>query len=253
VGCLVVAGVAAGAAGAAAGYGVDVAEGKTDFSLGGLATRVGIGAAAGVLGGAIGKGVAAVAPKVVGAVAKTAVGKAVASSSSKAASAITGKAATAGRAVANSRAGAKLAEVGKAAADKIKAVAGRGAPKGETVDIPLTKATTQAEIDAIHEYAKLTNQWLAKNGPKVIQSTAGQLRTDANALARAERLRAARAGTPYTGQAGHVPDTAISGTATPPAGWLDMPGKSNSIAGGVLGSRVGVLLRGFTVNGGPPL
>jgi RHS repeat-associated protein len=254
VGCLIVAGVAAGAAGAAVGYGVDVAEGKTDFSLGGLATRVGIGAAAGVLGGAIGKGVAAVAPKVVGAVAKTAVGKAVATSSSKAASAITGKATTAGRAIANSRAGSKVAEVARAAADKIRAVAGRGQPKGEVVDIPLTKATTQAEIDAIHEYAKRTNEWLAKNGPKVIQPTKGtKLGSDSAAARRAERIRAARAGTPYSGQAGHVPDSAISGTGYPPAGWLDMPGKSNSIAGGVLGSRVGVLLRGFTVNGGPPL
>ncbi|MGW1212968.1 RHS repeat-associated core domain-containing protein [Streptomyces sp. NPDC002499] len=254
VGCLLVAGAVAGAAGAAAGYGVDVAEGKTDFSLGGLATRVGVGAAAGVLGGAIGKGVAAVAPKVVGAIAKTAVGKAVASGSSKAASAITGKAATAGRAIANSRAGSRVAELGKAAADGIKSLAGRGAPKGNVVDIPLTKATTQAEIDAIHEYAKRTNEWLAKNGPKVIQPTKGTpLGASSRAAARAERLRAARAGSPYTGQAGHVPDSAVSGTGQPPAGWLDMPGKSNSIAGGVLGPRVGVLLRGFTVNGGPPL
>ncbi|MEU1267409.1 RHS repeat-associated core domain-containing protein [Streptomyces sp. NPDC005799] len=254
VGCLIVAGAVAGAAGAAAGYGVDVAEGKTDFSIGGLATRVGVGAAAGALGGVVGKGISALAPKVAGAVAKTAVGKAVASGSSKAASAITGKAATAGRAIANSRAGAKIAELGKAAADGIKSLAGRGAPKGELVDIPLTKATTQAEIDAIHEYAKLSNEWLAKNGPKVIQPTKGTpLGAASQAARRAERLRAARAGTPYSGQAGHVPDSAVSGTGQPPAGWLDMPGKSNSIAGGVLGSRVGVLIRGYTVNGGPPL
>ncbi|MFI9584320.1 RHS repeat-associated core domain-containing protein [Streptomyces sp. NPDC052236] len=254
VGCLIVAGVAAGAAGAAAGYGVDVAEGKTDFSLGGLATRVGVGAAAGVLGGAIGKGVAAAAPKVVNAVAKTTVGKAVASSSSKAAATVTGAAAKTGRAVANSRLGTKVAATAKAAAAKVKALAGRGQPKGETVNISTAKAATQAEIDAIHEYAKRSNAWLSQNGPKTIQPTKGtQLGKDSAAARRAERIRADRAGTPYSGQAGHVPDSAVSGTGQPPAGWLDMPGKSNSIAGGVLGSRVGKLIRGYTVDGGPPL
>ncbi|MFE1957832.1 RHS repeat-associated core domain-containing protein [Streptomyces sp. NPDC059479] len=124
VGCLVVAGVAAGAAGAATGYGVDVAEGKTDFSWGGLGARVGIGAAAGVLGGFVGKGVSAVAGRAVNAVAATSVGRAVSSTTAKAASAITGAAAKSGRAVTNAvrAGGTKLAAAAKAVKDTI----GRG-------------------------------------------------------------------------------------------------------------------------------
>uniref|UniRef100_UPI0013E40A06 hypothetical protein n=1 Tax=Actinacidiphila soli TaxID=2487275 RepID=UPI0013E40A06 len=185
-------------------------------------------------------------------------GQAVRSTAGRAASALTGAVAKTGRALANGAraSGAKVAQaargMGKGVADLAKRVAGR-APKGEVVDIPTTKLVTQAEKDALNEYVKRTNAWLAANGPKAIQSTQGQLSRESSAAARAERLRARRAGTPYTGQAGHVPDSAISGTAQPPAGWLDMPGKSNSVAGGVLGSRIGVLLRGFTIDGGPPL
>ncbi|WP_079072264.1 RHS repeat-associated core domain-containing protein [Streptomyces canus] len=121
VGCLVVAGVAAGAAGAAAGYGVDVAEGKTDFSWGGLGTRVGIGAAAGVLGGVVGKGVSAVASRAVNAVAATSVGKAVSASTSRAASALTGAAAKSGRAVSNAvrAGGSKVAAAAKVVKDTV--------------------------------------------------------------------------------------------------------------------------------------
>jgi hypothetical protein len=46
--------------------------------------------------------------------------------------------------------------------------------------------------------------------------------------------RQPRAGTPYVGQAGHVPDTAVTGLANPPSGWLDMTGFSNQLCGGVL-------------------
>jgi hypothetical protein len=53
VGCVILAGVAAGAAGAAAGYGVDVAEGKKEASPGGFATEVGIGAVGGLAGKAL--------------------------------------------------------------------------------------------------------------------------------------------------------------------------------------------------------
>jgi RHS repeat-associated protein len=121
VGCLVVAGVAAGAAGAAAGYGVDVAEGKTDFSWGGLGTRVGIGAAAGALGGVLGKGVSAVASRAVDAVAATSVGKAVSAATSKAASALTGAAAKSGRAVSNvlRAGGSKVAAAAKVVKDTV--------------------------------------------------------------------------------------------------------------------------------------
>ena len=58
------------------------------------------------------------------------------------------------------------------------------------------------------------------------------------------------AGTPYPSgiQLGHVPDTALSGSAIPPAGWLAMRGRSNNLMGGVLGPRVGQHIDGFTVN-----
>ena len=117
-----------------------------------------------------------------------------------------------------------------------------------TIDLRTTGRTPD-EAAAIHEYARRSNDWLAQNGPQTIRSTDGQLRADASAAARAERLRAARNNTPYSGQAGHVPDTAVTGQANPPGGWLDMPGHSNQVAGGGLGSRVGKPLSGFTVDG----
>lgn len=115
-----------------------------------------------------------------------------------------------------------------------------------------TSGRTTAEANAIRDYARRSNQWLDQNGPATIQSTRGPLRRAASAAARAERLRAARAGRPYRGQAGHVPDTAITRQANPPAGWLDMPGTSNQAAGGVLGSRVGQRVDHFTVDGQIP-
>ena len=53
-------------------------------------------------------------------------------------------------------------------------------------------------------------------------------------------------------QAGHVPDTGLTGAAQPPAGWLDMPGVSNQVPGGVLGNRIGQVVREFTVDGRVP-
>jgi RHS repeat-associated protein len=123
--------------------------------------------------------------------------------------------------------------------------------QGNAIDLS-TKGRTAAETAAIREYASRTNAWLATNGPATIQSTAGELRVEASAAARAERLRASRAGTSYSGQAGHVPDTAVTGLPNPPAGWLDMPGRSNQACGGVLGSRIGQTVTGFTVDGTVP-
>jgi hypothetical protein len=116
-----------------------------------------------------------------------------------------------------------------------------------------TAGRTVKEAAAINEYAARSNVWLKQNGGATIRSTDGALRAEANAVVRAERLAAARNGTPYNGQAGHVPDTAVSGQAKPPAGWLDMPGVSNQVCGGVLASRIGELITHFTVDGGLPL
>lgn len=111
---------------------------------------------------------------------------------------------------------------------------------------------TAAERQAVTEYAQRSNAWIVENGGTTVQSTAGVLRSQANAAARTERLNAARAGTPYQGQAGHVPDTALTGTAQPPAGWLDMPGRSNSVVGGGLSSRIGQRVDVITVDGRVP-
>ena len=115
-----------------------------------------------------------------------------------------------------------------------------------------TTAMTAAERAAAIEYARLANAWLAQNGPVTVQSTAGTLRSQANAAATAQRIRAARAGQPYAGQAGHVPDTALTGKPHPPCGWLDMPGTSNQRVGGGLGSRIGQQIDIITVDGQVP-
>jgi hypothetical protein len=115
-----------------------------------------------------------------------------------------------------------------------------------------TTGMTSAERQAVIEYAQRTNAWLAQNGPTTVRSTAGTLRSQADAAARTERLNAERAGRPYQGQAGHVPDTALTGLPNPPAGWLDMPGRSNSVVGGGLSSRIGQGVSTITVDGRVP-
>ncbi|WP_373778710.1 RHS repeat-associated core domain-containing protein [Glaesserella sp.] len=123
--------------------------------------------------------------------------------------------------------------------------------KGRTVDIS-TGGRTPEEIASLREYATRSNEWLAQSGPQTIQSTKGGLRNQASRAARTERRRAERAGMPYQGQAGHVPDTAVTGMANPPGGWLDMAGVSNNAAGGLLGSRVGQRIDFYTIDGVKP-
>lgn len=123
--------------------------------------------------------------------------------------------------------------------------------KGRTIDIS-TGGRTPSEIASLREYVTRSNDWLAQNGPQTIQSTQGTLRHQASRAAATERRRAARAGMPYQGQAGHVPDTAVTGLANPPAGWLDMVGVSNNAAGGTLGSRVGKRIDFYTIDGIKP-
>jgi len=115
-----------------------------------------------------------------------------------------------------------------------------------------TAGKSADEVASIQEYVVRSNKWLAESGAQTIQSTAGTLRRQASAAARKERLRAARNGQGYTGQAGHVPDTAVTGQATPPGGWLDMSGCSNNACGGVLGSRIGQKIDHFTIDGVKP-
>lgn len=62
-------------------------------------------------------------------------------------------------------------------------------------------------------------------------STQGALRADASRAAAAERARGAAGGTPYSGHAGHVPDTTWTGSATPPS-WMDLTPRVNTSLGG---------------------
>ncbi len=62
-------------------------------------------------------------------------------------------------------------------------------------------------------------------------STQGSLRRQASRAAKKEAQRAARAGTPYTGHVGHVPDTTWTGTPEP-YDWLDLDPVVNTSLGG---------------------
>jgi RHS repeat-associated protein len=66
VGCLILAGAAAGAAAAGASYGVDVAQGEKEFSAGDLATEMAVGGIAGAAGGALGAGGRKIGERVIG-------------------------------------------------------------------------------------------------------------------------------------------------------------------------------------------
>jgi hypothetical protein len=112
------------------------------------------------------------------------------------------------------------------------------------------------ELAELIKYARLANSWLAKNGPATITSTADLVNAKDRAV-NAERTRAAnyarQTGTadPYaSGKVpGHVPDTAVSGLADPPCGFLPITSRVNSKAGGYLGSRIGTVITHFTVDG----
>lgn len=124
VGCLILAGAAAGAAGAAAGYGVDAAEGKTEFSLGGLATQTLIGGTIGAATGGLLAGLGAGASAAL----NTTAGKAVSATVGRATSAITGAATRTGRAIANSNLGTKVADIARGVASIF--------PKGKPPRLP---------------------------------------------------------------------------------------------------------------------
>ncbi len=125
------------------------------------------------------------------------------------------------------------------------------APKSY-VDMSTANANSAEAVADLKEYARRSNEIIDELGPQTVVSTKGSLRKAASKDARAERRRAAAAGTPYQGQAGHVPDTAVTGQAAPPGGYLDMRGNSNSIAGGCIGNCIGETIDGFTVDGQLP-
>jgi len=92
---------------------------------------------------------------------------------------------------------------------------------------------TPAQIAQTQAYVNGANQALDAGAlsPSGRVPTAGALRNAASASATAERNAAAAAGTPYQGQAGHVPDTTWTGTPDP-FSWLDLDPTVNASIGG---------------------
>jgi YD repeat-containing protein len=92
---------------------------------------------------------------------------------------------------------------------------------------------TAEEIAQVKAYVDESNAALEAGylSPTGRVSTKGTLRTDASLDAALERARAAEAGTPYVGHAGHVPDTTWTGKASPYS-WLDLSPRVNTSLGG---------------------
>lgn len=165
IGCVVVAGAIAGGLGAGAGYGVDVASGKENFSWAGLGTNVGLGAAAGVLGAGLG----AAAGAGIRAAAGTAVGQAVKSGVTAAAQGIKAGVTKAGAAVANTvrAAGSKVASVVQSAAKPAAEKAAANAAK-ETARLTSRADTLAAKLDPIAQNHRTAAAMGTKEGPDVL-------------------------------------------------------------------------------------
>ena len=109
---------------------------------------------------------------------------------------------------------------------------GAGNLSGPVEINPPLNATSE-QIAQTKAYIDGSNQALqaGKLSPTGRVSTAGSLRIRANTSAAKERERAKTAGTPYTGQVGHVPDTTWTGIADP-FSWLDLDPLVNMSIGG---------------------
>lgn len=72
-----------------------------------------------------------------------------------------------------------------------------------------------AEMVQFERYVDTANEALVAGELSAVGRvpTAGELRANASAEAMAERARAAEAGSPYSGQVGHAPDTTWTGEA----------------------------------------
>ena len=93
--------------------------------------------------------------------------------------------------------------------------------------------STPEQIAQFQAYVDGSNEALAAGyiSPTGRVSTSGSLRIDASLSAAEERAAAAEAGTPYQGQAGHVPDTTWTGRPDPYS-WLDLDPSVNASLGG---------------------
>lgn len=91
---------------------------------------------------------------------------------------------------------------------------------------------TSAEIAQVKAYIDGANEALLADvlSPTGRVATAGKISQQGSREAALERARAADAGSPYIGQAGHVPDKTWSGT-NPPFSWLDLSPRVNASLG----------------------
>jgi len=89
------------------------------------------------------------------------------------------------------------------------------------------------QVEQVKKYVDGSNEALKEGAlsPTGRVSTKGALRSSASLAAAQERARAASEGTPYSGHAGHVPDTTWTGTAKPHS-WLDLDPTVNTSIGG---------------------
>jgi RHS repeat-associated protein len=92
---------------------------------------------------------------------------------------------------------------------------------------------TAAQINQVKAYVAGANKALEEGALSSTGrvSTKGALRSQASRAARKEAKAAAAAGKPYSGHAGHVPDTTWTGTPEPHS-WLDLDPTVNTSIGG---------------------
>jgi hypothetical protein len=93
--------------------------------------------------------------------------------------------------------------------------------------------STPEEVAQVQEYCNLCNEALEAGAlsPTGRVSTQGELRAAASRAAAQERRAAIDRGEPYSGQAGHVPDTTWTGEPEPYT-WLDLTPRVNTSLGG---------------------
>jgi hypothetical protein len=120
------------------------------------------------------------------------------------------------------------------------------------VEVKPPPNATPEQIEQTKKYVEGSNKAL-KDGalsPTGRVSTKGDLRADASLSAAQERARAAAAKTPYSGHAGHVPDTTWTGKADPHS-WLDLdPAVNTSIGGQAKRYPIGFKPTEFIFKGG---
>lgn len=110
---------------------------------------------------------------------------------------------------------------------------GSGNALSGPVEFKAPPGATPSQIQQVKDYVNGCNEALKAEALSSTGrvSTKGDLRRQASAAARNEKIRAQQAGTPYSGHAGHVPDTTWTGRPQPYS-WLDLDPIVNTSLGG---------------------